>query len=426
MMSDCVIRSRTSSDVCEKCEKGRLGRTCVLKDNGELMNELAKEILSTFGIEITRLKVNNREQVVSLRPNRTPHSTVFLSWLVSPFLLKPGEAMPISHIQYWDCHQIAKAFWDLGYAVDVINSRNRTFRPKKPYSFFIGHRINFDRIVGLLTDECIKIAHLDTAHRVFNDHVTYRRKFDLQRRKDVTIKDGDRLIECNLTIEHADYAVTYGNQFSLDIYRYASTPVFRVPISTCTLFPWPENKDYGSCRSHYLWFGSYGFVHKGLDLVLEAFADMPDYQLYVCGPLEKEKGFVRAFYKELYETPNIHTIGWVDVNGPEFMEIANKCVGTVYASCSESGGASVTTCMHAGLIPLVSYESSVDVDDFGVVFKDNSIVTIQKYCSDGVRPFRRLLIPDGSKGVGGCTNHVYQRNIYGSVQECRLNHYGES
>jgi hypothetical protein len=33
--------------------------------------------------------------------------------------------------------------------------------------------------------------------------------------------------------------------------------------------------------------------------------------------------------------------------------------------------------MHAGLIPLVSYESSVDVEDFGVIFKDASVNTIQ-------------------------------------------------
>ena len=35
-------------------------------------------------------------------------------------------------------------------------------------------------------------------------------------------------------------------------------------------------------------------------------------------------------------------------------------------------------CMHAGLIPLVSYESSVDVEDFGVMFKDNSVKAVQE------------------------------------------------
>ena len=336
--------------------------------------KLAKRLLSQCGIGNTRSRV---EQVVSLHPDRTPHGTALLSWLIDPFLLKPGEPIPNSHTQYWDCVQVAQTFLDLGYAVDVIDSHNQTFQPTKPYAFFVGHRINFDRLAGLLKRECVKIAYLDTAHWVFNNQATYRRKFDLQLRKGVTIKDSHRLIELNLAIELADYAVTYGNQFTLDTYRYANTPLFRVPMSTCALFPWPEDKEYGACRTNFLWFGSHGFVHKGLDLVLEAFVDMPEHQLYVCGPLEKEKEFVKVFYNELYRTPNIHTIGWVDVNGPEFLEVANKCVGIVFPSCSESGGGSVIACMHAGLLPLVSYESSVDVDEFGVVLKDNSINTIK-------------------------------------------------
>jgi glycosyltransferase involved in cell wall biosynthesis len=300
-----------------------------------------------------------------------------LSWYVDPFFLKPGEPISNSHTVYWDCVQVARTFLDLGYAVDVIDSHNQTFQPTKPYVIFVGHRINFDRIAGLLKRDCIKIAYLDTAHWVFNNQATYRRKLDLQQRKGATIKDSHRLIEFNLAIEHADYAVTYGNQFTLGTYQYAQKPLFRVPMSTCALFPWPESKDYDACRSNFLWFGSYGFVHKGLDLVLEAFADMPEYQLYVCGPLEKEKDFVKVFYRELYQTPNIHAIGWVDVNGPEFIDIADKCVGIVFPSCSEGQAGTVTTSMHAGLIPLVSYESGVDVDDFGLVFKDHSIQTIQ-------------------------------------------------
>ena len=344
--------------------------------NGK-MKKILKEVPRTFGLEITRYTPDPYEQVVSLKPEQRSQGNMLLSYRVEPFLLKPGEPIQNSHTHYWESWQIAKIFVDLGYSVDVIHSRNKTFRPEKNYSYFIGHRINFDRIAGLLKGDCVKIAHLDTAHWIYNNYSTYQRKFELQRRRGIAIKESHRLIELNLAIEKADYAVTYGNQFTLDTYRYAQKPLFRIPISTCALFPSPENKNVGSCRSNFLWFGSGGFVHKGLDLVLEAFAEMPEYHLYVCGPLQKEKDFVRAYYKELYETPNIHAVGWVDVDGPEFMEIANRCLGLVYVSCSEAGGGSVITCMHAGLIPLVSYESSVDVDDFGVVLKGNSINAIK-------------------------------------------------
>ncbi|UVT19550.1 MAG: glycosyltransferase [Nitrospira sp.] len=338
------------------------------------MVEWMKETLGKFGVSITRPRFR---KVVSLQPENSSKGDVLLSWLVDPFLLKPGEPMPNSHTQYWDCFQIARTFLDLGYSVDVIDSRNKTFDPTKNYSVFIGHRINFDRIAELLKRDCVKIAHLDTAQWVFNNHATYLRKIELQQRRGVTIRQGHRIIEHNLAIENADYGVTYGNRFTLDTYRYANKPIFRVPISTCALFPWPEDKNYDACRYHFLWFGSEGLVHKGLDLVLEAFAEMPDCHLYVCGPLQQEQDFVKAYYKELYQTPNIHAFRWVDVNGPEFAEIANKCLGLVYPSCSEAGGGSVITCMHAGMIPIVSYEASVDVDDFGVVLKDHSVETIK-------------------------------------------------
>jgi len=137
-------------------------------------------------------------------------------------------------------------------------------------------------------------------------------------------------------------------------------------------FDW-EDRDIDAIRKNYLWFGSAGFVHKGLDLVLELFAGMPDYQLYVCGPLEKEQEFVDLYYPELYETDNIHAIGWVDVHSKQFRKLLSSCLGIVYPTCSEGGGGSAIDCMHAGVIPIVSYEASIDVEGCGLLLKDDSL-----------------------------------------------------
>jgi glycosyltransferase involved in cell wall biosynthesis len=88
--------------------------------------------------------------------------------------------------------------------------------------------------------------------------------------------------------------------------------------------------------------------------------------------LDEEKDFVDAFRRELYETENIKTIGWVDVDGQEFKRIASSCVAMLHLSCSECGGTAVKICMHAGLIPIVSYESGVDVEEFGLSLRDCS------------------------------------------------------
>ncbi len=341
------------------------------------MKKLTKKIFRAFGTEVTRYTPTPNEDVVSLKPEHNSRGDVLFSYMVSPFLLKPGESLPNSHNSYWRCLQIAKTFLQLGYAVDIIDSHNRTFQPEKKYAVFVGHRINFDQIAVGLHERCIKVAHLDTAHWVFNNYATYRRKLELQQRRGVTILGSHRIVEPNLAIEHADCGSMCANDFTSGTFRYAGKPIYQLPQSPPTTYPWPDGKNFHACRKHFLWFGSHGFVHKGLDVVLEAFSDMPDCHLYVCAPLHKEKEFAKHFDRELYHTPNIHTVGWVDVESPEFVEILARCVGVVNTSCSEGGGASIITCMHGGLIPIVNRESSVDVEDFGVLLTNSSIDAIK-------------------------------------------------
>jgi glycosyltransferase involved in cell wall biosynthesis len=104
---------------------------------------------------------------------------------------------------------------------------------------------------------------------------------------------------------------------------------------------------------------------------------MPEYHLTVCGAIQKEADFENAYYRELYQTPNINAVGWVDLSSPEFIEIANNCLGLIYPSCAEGQCGGVVTCLHAGLIPIISYESGVDVHDFGLILKNSSIAEIK-------------------------------------------------
>lgn len=345
------------------------------------MRQIIKDIVLKLGIEIKRHNPKGLEsEVVSLKTkNGSSKGNMLLSYVIEPFLLKPGEPISNAHHHDWLSWQIAQTFLELGYNVDVIHYHNTTFIPKKIYSFFVGARTNFQRIAELLNKDCVKIVHLDTAHWLFNNYASFQRSLDLQRRRGLTItRMSQRIVESNLAIEYADYATTnIGNQFNVGTYSYAKKPIFQTPIPSCAVYPWQEDKNYETCRRNFVWFGSGGLVHKGLDLALEAFVEMPDHYLYVCGPIQQEKDFERIYYKELYKTPNIKTIGWVDVESPKFTEIMNDCVGVVFPSCSEGGGASVIICMQAGLMPIVSYESNVEVGDFGVTLKNCSISEIK-------------------------------------------------
>ncbi|HEV8724154.1 MAG TPA: glycosyltransferase [Candidatus Binatia bacterium] len=281
---------------------------------------------------------------------------------------------------------MARSLLDLGYSVDVINWTNNSFTPDKEYSLFIDVRWNLQRLSPFLNKDCVKIMYVDVCHITFQNAAETGRLLDLQRRRGFTLRPR-RYEPPNRGIEYADCAILLGNEFTQNTFRFANKPIYPIPVLSLGNYPFPESKDFESCRKNFVWFGSGGLVRKGLDLVLDAFAEMPDLNLTVCGPVEAEDDFFHAYRKELCEIPNIQTVGWVDVASRKFLEICNQNVALIYPSCSEGQSGGVVTCLQAGLIPLVSYETGLDVSaDIGAILKSSSIAEIK----DTVRSFAAL------------------------------------
>lgn len=308
---------------------------------------------------------------VSLKTSVSKKGDALVSYMTSPFL----GADDSRHTNVWECREIVSILIEMGYDVDVIDWDNRSFVPRKAYTVYLDIFDNLERLAPHLP-HARKIFHITGAHWQFMNHAEYTRLLDLKKRRGVALKP-NRSVKPGLNIEFADYCASLGNQFTIDTYAYAHKKIECIPISTTHTYPSPENKKIDSIRKNYIWLGGSGMVHKGLDLVLEAFAAMPDYHLTIIGPIEKEKDFMEAYKKELYETPNIRLAGWLDLGSPEFEKIRNESLGIVYPSCSEGGGGSVITALHAGLIPIVSRETSVDTHDFGITLPDSSIESIK-------------------------------------------------
>lgn len=112
--------------------------------------------------------------------------------------------------------------------------------------------------------------------------------------------------------------------------------------------------------------GSLGLIHKGLDLLLEIFKELPDYNLYICGSIKNEPEFEHCYFDELYRTKNIHTYGFIGVDSFEFREIIKKCNFIIFPSCSEGQASSVINAMVYGLIPIVTISSGINIKDFGI------------------------------------------------------------
>jgi glycosyltransferase involved in cell wall biosynthesis len=318
-------------------------------------------------------------QVVSLRPAGPACGNVLFSYRIEGFLLPREHPVLKTHTNYWRSLQMAQTFLDLGYAVDVIDFRNDRFEPAKDYSVLVDVRHNLERLAPLLGPHCTRIFHIDTAHILHHNAGEAARLVALQQRKGVTLQPW-RWERPNLGIEFADCATASvaEGEFAISTFRYAGKPIYTVPVPVAHQFDWPSHKDWQECRRRFLWFGSGGLVHKGLDLTLDAFAGLPDCHLTVCAPVQQEKSFEQAYWTELYKTPNIHTAGWVESGADQFRQIAHSCAGLVFPSVSESCSASTLECMHAALLPIISRETGVPVHGFGFMMANSSVEEIQR------------------------------------------------
>jgi hypothetical protein len=342
------------------------------------MKTLIKKLLREMGIELKRYNPNIRERkFISLKTENKYKGNVLLSFTVNPFLSKDGETLSTSHIADFECFSIANICLDLGYSVDVIKYNDIEFFPQRDYSIFIDVLFNLERIAPLLDNKCIRILYPYWAHWLFHNSANYQRYLALQQRRGITLKP-KKLLKPNLGVKYADYIISRSSsKFAISTYLFAQKPIYHVTTPTVTLYPWSEDKNYETFRKNFLWLSGDDLVHKGLDLVLDAFVQMPDYNLYICNLIQQEKDFEKAFYKELYETPNIHVMGWIDITSHKFINIKNRCLSFIHPSCSEISVGSVLNCLQAGLIPIISYESDVDVKDFGVVLRNSSVDEIK-------------------------------------------------
>ena len=324
---------------------------------------------------LPKIKFELSSRVIRLKTKRQSKGNVLISYITLPFLIK-DEHMN-GHTNRWECKEMAKIFIDHGYNVDIIDWDNKKFTPERKYAFFIDINQNMERLSPLLNKDCVKIFHITTSHWKFQNEAEKKRLDDLEKRKGVRLVPRRQLEKSN-GIELADIVTMLGNDTTESTYAYANKKIFRIPLSTTHVYKYSYKKEFEKVKKNFIWLGGAGMIHKGLNLVLEAFKELPDYKLSVFGNVSGESDFNKAYYHELYETPNVKTFGKVDVGGELFIQTAKESVGLVYPTCSEGQSGAVITALHAGLIPITNRSSGIDCDDFGIVLNDNSVEEIKK------------------------------------------------
>src|SRR5262245_15507055 len=317
---------------------------------------------------------------------KTLNKRALLIYLLPAFYKDPQELEMKGFVTSVQSLEIARALNRLGYIVDAIDYTDDKFVPTVNYDVCFGMHYNFGRLLPLFAEKKTTTIYYATgAYWEVENAAEEARCKNLKLRRGIETQLPLRL-KPNDWVQASDAVIAQGNDYVLDPYRVHNRRVFGIDhAASFTLPPDFDHKDFGvSGRRNFLWFGSVGLLHKGLDVVLEAFSEMKDLHLWVCGPLQSaaEKPFVRAYRKELFHTPNIHPIGHVGIRSEAFKKLTDKCVATVHASCADSMPGGVLDCMARGLIPMLSVESGMDTAGFGVSLEESSVAEIRSAVTD--------------------------------------------
>lgn len=316
------------------------------------------------------------EPPVVLPPHGQERGAVSLSYLARPLRATSASSDARGHSNAAEVVAITEAWREAGFRVEVCDHDDHFYLPPDDCAVAVDIHGNLQRWAGR-GGSYRKVLHATGCHWRFQNDAELGRLVALKARKGADLQPR-RQVAPSRAAELANEITLLGNSFTAETFRFAGKPITHIPISSAYEFPWPRDREFSRAKTRFLWLGSYGMVHKGLDLVLEAFRNMPDLHLSVCGRPEKEEDFYGLYETELTRTANIEFRGWIDLASPAFAEIARSHAAVIYPSCSEGGGGAVIHCMHAGLMPIATREASVDLGDFGICIEDGTVEAVEK------------------------------------------------
>jgi glycosyltransferase involved in cell wall biosynthesis len=279
-----------------------------------------------------------------------------------------------AHSSYQESVVISEIFDQLGYRVDVVNNNRLTRLDLKNYDLIFGEGLPMFQAIQQSVRARI-IYYATGSHPWQCTEASLARLSAFYARYRALPLESTRVQDYRwgIAASSAEAVICIGNETTRATFlaRGAKHTVLVNPSFHFDQSRAPAlQRDISASRKSALWFGSYGLLHKGLDLAIEAVRQRPDWTLHVCGHTAREKAFLHAI-----DIPdNVHVHGFMNIDSAEFRAITARAMYVILPSCSEGLATSVITAMGRGaMIPLVSAECGVDIGDFGIAITELSV-----------------------------------------------------
>ena len=299
---------------------------------------------------------------------------VFISYLIPSDYDYVSDQ--IAHTNRLECAVIVNYFIKKGYCIDLMSCSASNF-DNIPSGYY-------DVVFGLgnpFTFACDKNPAAKKIIYLTECAPSFSEKFEKERLDYYFERHGKKLnyertflFFNNDMIAKADYGLFFGNQWTVKPYH---EDFQRLQLQLISPSGFVNNlfKPKFSCRKHnkFVWFGSFGVIHKGLDILLDVFKDLPEYELIICG-LSKSDYWILQGYDGC---KNIINKGFLDVQSNDFLTLVDEVPFVIFPSCSEAMSTAVLTMMLHGLIPVVTKNCGIDVGDFGFFIEDFHIENVK-------------------------------------------------
>ena len=291
-----------------------------------------------------------------------------ISYTVMPFLMQKN-----THTNKQESQVIVDLLTCLGYQVDVIHFSNKQKLNYSNYDLIFGFGEPFENSFKDKKCSAKKIYYATGAHAFHQNAAEVNRIIEFNQKYNSNLLP-QRIIPWfwTLSTSFSDFLIVIGNEWTANTYyKFTNKPIFTIN-ATALINPDIKNikREIKETRKNFLWFGSLGLVHKGLDLCLEYFTRHTEYKLHICGPIEEDFfSTMEAFLSK----PNIIFHGFVDVNTHKFIEIVSECLFAILPSCSEGQSTAILTAMSSGLIPVATRYTGLDIDRLGYLIEQLNI-----------------------------------------------------
>lgn len=258
------------------------------------------------------------------------------------------------HSMYWETVEMVRQLNKRGYVVDFYDVTCPEYIAWERYAVAFVQNARLEECPDKLPIK--KVFYCTENYWAFQNLAEMLRLRAFHARTGIWVAP-ERQTPVRFSDEHADFMTSFGTAFQQQYYH--PRPKKHLLNISVAKQPVHVAKDVAAARANFLWMGSGGTILKGIDLAVEAFLGLPDAHLYIAGAVEREPRIWQWLKPLLARHTNLHYLGWVDVTTPDFVKLANRCIGQVYPSASEGGPGAVAQLLHFGQVPIVTRSAAV-------------------------------------------------------------------